>query len=173
MRVGRIASSIKTDGMSRVMKTSIALVCLLALFVCGQAAGAPPADAALRDGAGAPRALPNPAIILFWAAWCAPCRVEVQMLPELTRAADPTPVIVIPMETGRTTRELLGAIRPDQLRFVPGGAYRLLGTLAGDTAGLPVSVAIDPAGAVCAVKQGAITVAEIGAWARKCGKVGR
>ncbi len=148
------------------------VLAVLVTLAAGASAGAAQAPDRLVDGDGAPRPLPAPAIVLFWASWCAPCRVELEMLDPLAAAASPTPVIVIPMDESRTTVALLAGIDPARIRYVPSGAYRLLRTLAGDSGALPVSVALEPSGAVCAIKQGALSVAEAGAWARRCGVTG-
>ena len=147
------------------MKVRAWLLIFLATMVAGGARAQ-----VTRDGAGVARVLPKPAIILFWADWCAPCRVEVRMIAQLDEAAGSIPVIVVPMESGRRTREALAGVNSAHVRYVRSNPYVLLRTLAGDTAGLPVSVAIDRAGTTCAVKQGAITVGEIHAWVLKCAR---
>ena len=147
------------------MKVRARPLLLLAMMIAGVAQAQ-----AMRDGAGVARGLPKPAIILFWADWCAPCRAETRMIAQLDQAAAPAPVIVVPMESGPRTREALGGVNPERVRYSGSNPYLLLRTLAGDTAGLPVSVAIDRAGTTCAIKQGAITVGDVRAWALKCAK---
>ncbi|MBV8593146.1 MAG: hypothetical protein JOZ27_02470, partial [Caulobacteraceae bacterium] len=142
----------------------------IALVSCALSATANPANDA-RDGDGAARTMPRPAILMFWAAWCAPCRLELDHLPELTAAAGAVPIVVIPIDASARTRETLRALPPPQVAYPAGGAYALLDALIGGAAGLPVNLELDANGAVCARKMGPLRVADIRAWAEKCARL--
>ena len=131
-----------------------------AAFIFLAAVGAARAQA-MRDAAGVDRELPKPAIILFWAPWCAPCRVETRNLGELTRAAGSTPVVVVPMDDDRRTRDALSGVAPSRVLFARGGGYRLLRRWAPDASGLPVSIALNSVGGVCAAVAGALTIDDV------------
>jgi thiol-disulfide isomerase/thioredoxin len=150
------------------MKLGIAIVIATLSCVARPALAAEP-PIAIRDGAGRAEILPHPAILLFWADWCAPCRNEVRLLPELTNAAAPLPVIVVPVDASQRTQHLLQALDPAQVAYVVSGGQGLLNALARDPAGLPVAVALSAVGEACAVKLGALSPSEAKAWASTCG----
>jgi thiol-disulfide isomerase/thioredoxin len=146
----------------------ITLAIALGTLAWGQAlAEAPPAPA-LTDGSGAPSGLPHPAIILFWADWCAPCHEEIADLAALERAAAPLPVIVVPLESDRRTRRALRHLAPERLRFVATGAIAFMQDLTGGAVGLPASLALDRGGRRCALKYGAVTPEDLATWRRQC-----
>lgn len=131
------------------------------------AASAVPAEPPLRDGAGVVRPLPRPAIILFWAAWCAPCRAEVAQIGALSKAAAPIPVIIVATDASRSTRTLLGGLDPARVRF-PANGGDVMALMPGGSAGLPAAMAFDAQGRPCATIQGAVDVALLREWRTLC-----
>lgn len=126
------------------------------------------ADSAYFDGAGYPATLPAPAVILFYANWCAPCRVEIRSIDDLARAAGPIPVIIVPWDMGLQTRQALRTIHPSRIRYIPGGAYRLMTRLAGPTASLPLAIALNAKGEPCNVQRGGLEAPAIKALLAAC-----
>ncbi len=123
-------------------------------------AAAPP-SVPLRDGAGAIAGVTGPAVMLFWAAWCAPCRAEVANFAALERSAAPMKLIVIATDGSHRSRQLLRSVPADQLRFAADMSADVM-TMLGDRGnGLPVALAIDGTGQICGAHQGGATPAEL------------
>lgn len=120
------------------------------------------------DGDGRPAIMPSPAIILFYANWCAPCRVEIRSIDDLARAASPVPVIVVPWDAEARTRQALRNVAPAYLRYATGGAYRLMVKLAGPSGGLPVAVALDTEGKPCNIRRQALEASTVKAFLNRC-----
>jgi thiol-disulfide isomerase/thioredoxin len=112
--------------------------------------------------------VPPGSILLFWASWCAPCRAEVINIANLQRAAGDMRVIIVPVEPRSSWRGLLRSLRPDQLLVPRGGGLALMQRLAGPQAALPVAIAIDANGRVCASQRRGLTVERASEWQRLC-----
>lgn len=89
-------------------------------------------------------AYPSETVLLFVAGWCAPCMAELQRLPEITRAAAPYRVLVVPIDEGRRVERMLQGV-PAEQRWRPTAlvAQRLRSDLLSASSGLPYSVALD------------------------------
>jgi len=124
----------------------------------------------LEDARGVGRPAPRPVILMFWATWCAPCRLELEALPELSAAARPIPIVVTPFDESNRTREALRGLAPSRVGYPAIGAQALLNALIGGAAGLPVNIAIDASGAICARKLGPLTIADAQDWTTRCAR---
>jgi thiol-disulfide isomerase/thioredoxin len=95
-------------------------------------------------------ALPSRAVLLFVAGWCAPCQAELQQLPQITEAARPFRVLVVPVDRGRRVERMLESV-PTAQRWRPEGATwtRVQADLLSQTAGLPYSVVLGADGEPC------------------------
>lgn len=113
--------------------------------------------------------LPPSAVLLFWASWCAPCQAEVRDIAELERAAAPLRVVIIPIEPRRQWQPLLRSLRPDQMYLPPEGGMTMLQRLTGGRAALPVSIAVDADGRICAIHYVGVTAALLERWRTICG----
>lgn len=141
---------------------------LAILALVGLLGGATAAEPPMIDGSGEVRPLPRPAILLFWAAWCAPCRAEVANIAELTAAAAPMPVIVVSTDASRSSRRLLAHLTPAQVRFPATASDQPMAMLPGEAVGLPAAMAIGRGGAICAQALGAVDAAVLRGWRAAC-----
>ncbi|MDB5687029.1 MAG: thioredoxin-family protein [Rhizorhabdus sp.] len=141
---------------------------LLLLVALMSAGAAPPTSVELRDGSGAERPLPAPAVLLFWAAWCAPCRAEIRDLPAIRRAAAPLPVIVVATEGTPRSRALLQGIADDAIRYPADASVDVMPLLPGGGAALPAAMARNADGAVCGMRRGRVTEADLAEWRVRC-----
>lgn len=141
------------------------LVGILAL-----AAIAAAAPARLIDGSGAIAPLPKPAIILFWAAWCAPCRAEVRDYATLDKAAGSVPLIVVSTEGGTRAQSLLSNVPPERRRFPADAMIDIFAAYPEMRGALPFAMAIDRKGQTCVSHAGAVDAAIIAGWRDRCGR---
>lgn len=152
-----------------IAKLLIALGLAIAMPVQAGAGGDVPV---LRDGDGAAATMPTPAILMFWAEWCVPCRGEIARLGDLDRAAGTVPVLVAPIGDPVRSRRMLPKVTADRLRFAGTQSWAWMQKLSGGSTGLPVSVALDGKGQVCAVLKGPLRAATIRQWRTACGWAG-
>lgn len=116
-----------------------------------------------------PSLYPPETVLLFVAAWCAPCHGELAHLADLSRAARPYRVLVVPFDDGRATRAMLDSVPPAQ-RWLPDRQTqrRLAQMVAAESPGLPFSVAVDTHGRACATQAEALTGATAEALVARC-----
>lgn len=144
----------------------LAILCLATAVSLGAAAPAGPPP--LLDGSGQLRPLPRPAVILFWAAWCAPCRAEVDDIARLQEAASPLPVVVVATDASRISRRLLAHLPSARVRFPARASDQVIDMAPGGGGALPAAMALGPDGAICAEARGAVDVAMLRAWRNDC-----
>lgn len=132
------------------------------------AAPVPSSPPPLRDGAGEIRPLPQPAVVLFWAAWCAPCRAELAQIEALSAAAEPVPVIVVALDSSRRTQALLRDLSPHLVRYPASAASNPMALMPGGGAALPAALAIGQLGDICATARTGVDVPTIRKWRESC-----
>jgi hypothetical protein len=114
---------------------------------------------------GAP--IPGPAIVTFWADWCAACKIEARRFEDLAAATD-IPIIFVIVDA-----------RPDRLAVIPGvptpnvRVARMTGLdvlhwWPGDAAGLPFAVRLDGKKRACATHNGGLHKTDVLRLAKAC-----
>ena len=120
---------------------------------------------ALHTAQGRPAVLARPGVVMFWRSDCAPCRLELGDLPALRRAAAPLPLQLVSLDAasaawaGRFRRRSKTHEDPAKVLTDWGGAPPRL----------PLAVALDPSGQVCARHTGLIGRDRLRAWSQACG----
>lgn len=116
-----------------------------------------------------PVAYPPETVLLFVAAWCAPCHGELAHLAEIRDGARPYRVLVVPFDDSRATMAMLQGV-PATARLLPDrkAQRRMAAMVATESPGLPFSVAIDGQGHVCATQAEALTASTARALVARC-----
>jgi thiol-disulfide isomerase/thioredoxin len=121
----------------------------------------------MEDAAGHATDVRGASIILFWAAWCAPCRAELRDHKALAEAAKPMALLFLSIDADARSRSLLSGLPKDRLRFVP-GEVDIFAAIPDMRGALPYAVAFRADGSQCASQRGGISPAQVANWARLC-----
>lgn len=124
---------------------------------------AAPADAA------EPVRYPPETVLLFAAAWCAPCRAELARLEEIGAAARPYRVQVVAYDDLPATRAMIEGL-PAAARWTPDRASRraVLREVTELSSGLPFALAVDAQGRRCASARAGLDAASTAALVARC-----
>lgn len=116
-----------------------------------------------------PQRPPPETVLLFVAAWCAPCHGELAHLADIGRGAQPYRILVVPFDDSRATRTMLAAV-PSAQRWQPdrATARRLVAEVERRSAGLPFSLAVDREARFCAAQSEALDAARAAAMVAAC-----
>lgn len=114
---------------------------------------------------------PADSVLLFVAAWCAPCHAELKRLDEIEAAAWPKAVRVVPFDDDPRTEAMLRATNP-RLLWRP--TKRMWGDIRQDlssrTSGLPFSLATDKQGEPCSESRYGLDAARTRTLIAQCGR---
>lgn len=132
--------------------------------------GAPISRAIAVDGSA--KALPRPSIVMLWGTWCASCAAEIKRVPDLARVAAPTPFVTLAIDPAeRARRGIVAAGLPTATAFADGrDPAVVLADWGGGAAALPLAVAIDRRGRICASKRGLLGTDQIREWKSRCSR---
>ena len=137
-------------------------------------AAQPPAASTLAGVRVQPAELAS-SVVLFWRADCGPCLTELSDLASLKAAAAPMrvrPMVLdeAPGRVGPVARVLSRAgLQPRDTLRADGDAAAVLTTYGGAPPRLPLAVAFDGEGRVCARRTGFLGYDHLRAWAVTCG----
>jgi len=111
------------------------------------------------------------AILVFWRADCAPCLLEFEKLAELRAAAGAVPLMLVGLQPADRLRQGL-----QRLKLGPTQSWRALDDPAealvrfgGAPPRLPLAVALNAEGEVCARRHGLLGAAIVEKWIKACG----
>jgi hypothetical protein len=112
-----------------------------------------------------------PTLMLFWRADCAPCRLELSHLTPLRAAASPMKLELVGLQSAGELRAGLRAagLDPASSLRTSDPPDRVLSAWGGPPPRLPLAVALDGTGRICARHSGLIGTERLQAWARTCG----
>lgn len=118
--------------------------------------------------------LPEPppdAVLMFVAAWCAPCLTELARFDALAAAARPRRLMIVAVDEGPRSREMTRRFANGQkLVVAPQEAWAMLRRLSGGRGtGLPYAVMTDGRGRPCATRNQGLTEGGLQAMAANCG----
>jgi thiol-disulfide isomerase/thioredoxin len=123
---------------------------------------------------GGPRSLAGlkgkPAVLVFWRSDCAPCLIELRGLAGLQAAAVPAPLVTIALEGPASAAEALHKmdVSPERAWLARTDARRTLLAFGAAPPRLPLSVALDSRGAVCAQHVGLLGTDRVRQWVKQC-----
>ncbi|MGC1301638.1 MAG: TlpA disulfide reductase family protein [Caulobacteraceae bacterium] len=112
-----------------------------------------------------------PTVMLFWRADCAPCRLELGHLGSYRAAASPMKLELVGLQSAGELRAGLrsAGLDSDSSLRTSDPPDRVLSAWGGQPPRLPLAVALDGTGRICARHSGLIGTEQLQAWARTCG----
>ena len=122
---------------------------------------------AVRDASAA--AIRGPAVVLLWASWCAPCKSELGRIEAIAAAAAPLRVVTLALDPADEAAAELDRQGVSAIAYADARPPATVLAAWGGTA-LPLAVAIDARGMVCARKQGLLGTDQLRAWAKRCSR---
>ncbi|WP_329653360.1 hypothetical protein [Phenylobacterium sp.] len=123
---------------------------------------------------GGPRGLAalkgKPAVLVFWRSDCAPCLIELRGLAGLQAAAAPAPLVTVALEEPAPAAQALRkmGVVPERAWLSRRDARQTLLAFGPAPARLPLSVALDSRGAVCAQHVGLLGTDRVRQWVKQC-----
>ena len=113
-----------------------------------------------------------PLVALFWRSDCAPCLIELSHFRALEAAAGKGRLVTVALEPADSARAKLAELNvPDHPAYtVPGAAEAVLDAVSDGTRRLPLSIALDRHGHICARHTGLLGTDLAGAWMAQCSK---
>lgn len=109
------------------------------------------------------------AVVIFWRSDCAPCLDEIRQLTELRRAAHPMQIVTVGLENAEPLQAQL-----QRLNVEPHSAWYSLEDPAqvlaafGTVPRLPLTIALDAKGQICARRRGVLTPVLVAEWLADC-----
>lgn len=147
-----------------------------ALSVCGLfALSARAADLRLSTLDGAPVSLSQgagPVVLAFWRADCAPCVIELRSARDYAAAARPARLLFVGLQDTPTLRSAVDKAGAPLAMMVraDGPPDAILTDFGGAPPRLPLAVALNASGQVCARHLGLLGTDRVRAWVQSCGR---
>lgn len=111
----------------------------------------------------------NPAIVIFYSSDCAPCHLEMNMLPELMQAMEGGHIAVVSLTS--PDKELVEKLNGLDIQIIDASdqdASALLRAFNDQHLALPFSFAVDGKGTVCAKRVGLLGLNILKDWRKRC-----
>lgn len=109
-------------------------------------------------------------VVVFWRTDCAPCLIELPMLEQLQGKLGLGRIVLVGLDDGDAERRVLAQRAPDLhgAWAATGDAAAILTAFGGPPPRLPLAVAIDRSGRICARHHGLLGSERIESWIRQC-----
>lgn len=109
------------------------------------------------------------AVVIFWRSDCAPCLEEIRQLEELKPAAQPMRVLTVGLENPEPLRAQLQRldVQSHSAWYSLEDPAQVLAAF-GTVPRLPLTVAFDASGDICARRRGVLTPVLIAEWVAAC-----
>ncbi|MDB5417151.1 MAG: thioredoxin-family protein [Phenylobacterium sp.] len=156
----------------RRVATVLIVGTMAALCALGVASAAP--RLALHDLAGRSRSLGelagHSAILVVWRGDCGPCLIELLNIRDLEAAAGPAPLVMLALDEPGKIRLALQRYkaRPRRIWVADAPAREVLVALNGEPPRLPLALALDRKGGICARHLGLLGTDRVKDWVRRC-----
>jgi hypothetical protein len=155
----------------RLAVLGAALLLMAAAPAAGTLDGLRFADAARPRLTLSPAALKGrPHVLLLWRSDCGPCLLELQHLRAFEDAAPPGALVLLALDPPERAQDKLQGmgVRPDRLWYALDDNARVLSALGGPPPRLPLTVAVDAGGRVCARRTGLLGTDIVKQWVAQC-----
>jgi thiol-disulfide isomerase/thioredoxin len=113
----------------------------------------------------------RPTVLVFWRADCAPCRIELRQAADYVSAAAPGRVLFVGLQERTALRAAAAKARlpVGQVLRATGAPAAVLTAFGGAPPSLPLAVALDKDGRICARQSGLLGTELIQKWVQICG----
>jgi AhpC/TSA family len=131
-------------------------------------------DLALHDLAGRSHSLGelagHPAVLVVWRGDCGPCLIELLNIRGLEAAAGRTPLVMLAVDEPARIRQALQRYKaqPRDIWVADAPARDVLVALNGEPPRLPLALALDRKGGICARHLGLLGSDRVKDWVRRC-----
>jgi hypothetical protein len=111
----------------------------------------------------------QPQLLLFWRGDCAPCRHEMDALPDLLAAAPDAAVKIVSLEDVKSTqRDLPHLPARVSVEYMSPETAHKLAFMANTAGALPFSIMLHADGTVCARQLGILGTLTLQHWSKQC-----
>ncbi len=113
----------------------------------------------------------QPTVLIFWRADCAPCLIELRQATDYLAAAGPGRVLFVGLQDGAALRTaaVKAGLPMAQVARTSEAPEAVLTAFGGAPPTLPLAVALDRNGAVCARRKGLLGTDLMRQWMLTCG----
>jgi thiol-disulfide isomerase/thioredoxin len=109
-------------------------------------------------------------VLVLWRADCGPCLLELENLKALEAAAGPADLVLVALDSPDVAQDKLRAlgVKPRRLWYALDDNARVLTAMGGPPPRLPLAVALDRQGRICARRTGLLGTDIVKQWVSRC-----